>query len=753
MSRFNRELQLTLQAAMREAITRRHAYLTVEHLLLALCHDERGAEVLRHSGVNLKRLKTDLQRYLDDEIEGEPGEEPIETGQTIAFHRVVQQALAHADNAEREEVEAGDLVAAIFQEPDSAAVSLLRAQGVSRLDVLKYISHGVSKLPDSRADAPAGGAAPVRGTTGDDDEDIPDPLAAFSSNLTERASEGKLDPLVGREAEIDRVIHVLARRRKNNPILVGESGVGKTAIAEGLAQRIVDGKVPDDLKGAEVYALDLGAMLAGTRYRGDFEQRFKAFVAAVKERPNPIVFIDEIHTVLGAGSAQGATVDASNMLKPLLQNGELRCMGSTTFQEYRHFERDRALARRFQRIEIHEPSVDDAVKILEGLAPHYEKHHGVHYTQPALRACVELSAKHLLDRFLPDKAIDVMDEVGAAVRLRKGEKRKSVGVRDVELLISQMAKIPLPTASTSDLEGLGNLETDLRGVVYGQDDAISTVVRAIKRGRAGLGGADRPVGSFLFMGPTGVGKTELAKQLARTLGVQFIRFDMSEYMEKHAVARLIGAPPGYVGYDQGGILVDAIRRTPYAVLLLDEIEKAHQDLFDILLQVMDHATLTDNHGREASFRHVILIMTSNVGARDMTARAIGFAGDSRSDGQKDVERLFSPEFRNRLDEIVKFRQLTPEVMGRVVDKFVKEVETQLAEKKVAIELTPAARAWLADKGYDKLFGARPLARLLQTELKDKLADELLFGKLAKGGKVRVDAQEGALAFTYEPRAT
>ncbi len=549
------------------------------------------------------------------------------------------------------------------------------------------------------------------------------------------------------------MIHVLARRRKNNPILVGESGVGKTAIAEGLAQRIVDGKVPDDLKGAEVYALDLGAMLAGTRYRGDFEQRFKAFVAAVKERPSPIVFIDEIHTVLGAGSAQGATVDASNMLKPLLQNGELRCMGSTTFQEYRHFERDRALARRFQRVEVHEPSIDDAVKILEGLAPHYEKHHGVHYTQPALRACVELSAKHLLDRFLPDKAIDVMDEVGAAVRLRRGEKRKSVGVRDVELLVSQMAKIPLPTASSSDVEGLGNLENNLRKVVFGQDEAISTVVRAIKRGRAGLGGADRPVGSFLFMGPTGVGKTELAKQLAKTLGVQFIRFDMSEYMEKHAIARLIGAPPGYVGYDQGGILVDAIRRTPHAVLLLDEIEKAHQDLFDILLQVMDHATLTDNHGREASFRHVTLIMTSNVGARDITARSIGFGDTARSDGQKDVERLFSPEFRNRLDEIVRFNQLTPEAMGRVVLKFVKEVETQLAERKVQIELTPAALSWLAEKGFDKLFGARPLARLLQTELKDKLADELLFGKLAKGGKVRVDAVDGALTFGYEPRAS
>jgi ATP-dependent Clp protease ATP-binding subunit ClpA len=755
MSRFNRELQQTLQAAMREAVRRRHAYLTVEHLLFALCHDERGAEVLRHSGANVRKLKSELQHFLDEEIAGEPGEDPIDTGQTLAFHRVIQGALAHAQNAEREEVDAGDLVAAIFQEPDSQALALLRAQGVSRLDVLKYVSHGISKLPESRSGAEANGSAPpARRAHGDEDEeDIADPLAAFSTNLTERATEGKLDPLVGREAEIDRVIHVLARRRKNNPILVGESGVGKTAIAEGLAQRIVSGDVPKDLLGAEVYAVDLGAMLAGTRYRGDFEQRFKAFVAAVKERPNPIVFIDEIHTVLGAGAAQGATVDASNMLKPLLQNGELRCMGSTTFQEYRHFERDRALARRFQRIEVHEPSIDDAVKILEGLAPHYEKHHGVHYTAPALRACVELSAKHLLDRFLPDKAIDVMDEVGAAVRLRKGEKRKTVGVRDVEVLISQMAKIPLPTASTSDLEGLEKLESELRRVVYGQDEAVSTVVRAIKRGRAGLGGADRPVGSFLFMGPTGVGKTELAKQLAKTLGVNFIRFDMSEYMEKHAVARLIGAPPGYVGYDQGGILVDAIRRTPYAVLLLDEIEKAHPDLFDILLQVMDHATLTDNHGREASFRHVTLIMTSNVGAREMAGRAIGFDDAVRGSGQKDVERLFSPEFRNRLDEVVKFKQLSPEVMARVVDKFVLEVEAQLAEKRVRISLTPAARAWLAEKGFDPHFGARPLARVIQTELKDKLADELLFGKLAKGGSVSIDAVDGALAFTCEPRAS
>ena len=517
MSRFNRELQLTLQAAMREAVRRRHAYLTVEHLLFALCHDERGAEVLRHSGANVRKLKSELARFLDDEIAGEPGEEPIETGQTLAFHRVIQGALAHAQNAERDEVDAGDLVAAIFQEPDSQALALLRAQGVSRLDVLKYVSHGISKLPESRsgAEAPNGSAPPPRRASMDDgEEEIADPLTAFATNLTERALAGKLDPLVGREAEIDRVIHVLARRRKNNPILVGESGVGKTAIAEGLAQRIASGDVPKDLIGADIYAVDLGAMLAGTRYRGDFEARFKAFVAAVRERPNPVVFIDEIHTVLGAGAAQGATVDASNMLKPLLQNGELRCMGSTTFQEYRHFERDRALARRFQRIEVHEPSIDDAVKILEGLAPHYEKHHGVHYTAPALRACVELSAKHLLDRFLPDKAIDVMDEVGAAVRLRKGEKRKTVGVRDVEVLLSQMAKIPLPTASTSDLEGLEKLDERPapRGVRPGRGDLDGGA-----RGEARARGARRrgpPGGLVPVHGPDGR-RQDRARQAAR----------------------------------------------------------------------------------------------------------------------------------------------------------------------------------------------------------------------------------------------
>jgi len=743
MSRINREFWLTLESAMREAEQRRHAYLTVEHLLYALLHDDKGIEVLRAVGVKTERLKEELLQFFEDSIDKVPEGRQVQSQQTLAFARVIQAALHQADSAEKTEVDAGDVLAAIFQEPDSHAVALLRAREVSRLDVLRFISHGTTKNP--QAPEKVSQQAP----TEEGEEKVADPLTAFSRNLTEWAAAGKLDPLVGRAQELERTIHVLARRRKNNPIFVGESGVGKTAIAEGLAQRIVAGRVPDELRNAEIYSVDLGAMLAGTKYRGDFEARFKAFVQAVQARPNPIVFIDEIHTILGAGGAQGAAVDASNMLKPLLQSGELRCMGSTTYQEYRHFEKDRALARRFQRVEIHEPSIDEAVQILQGLAPRYEEHHRVHYTQPALRVAVELSAKHLSDRFLPDKAIDVMDEAGAAVRLMPGQTRKTVGVRDVEGVIARIARIPLRSASSRDLVHLESLDQDLRNVVYGQDEAISTVTRAVKRGRAGLGGENKPVGSFLFMGPTGVGKTELAKQLAKSLGVEFIRFDMSEYMEKHAVARLIGAPPGYVGYDEGGLLVDRVRKHPHSVLLLDEIEKAHPDLFDILLQVMDHATLTDNHGREASFRHVTLIMTSNVGARGMTARAIGFDRGSAGDGRKDVERLFSPEFRNRIDEVVTFHQLTPEVMGRVVDKFIAELAHQLREKKVEIRLSPSARAWLAERGFDPLFGARPLARVIQTELKDKIADALLFGWLAKGGVASVDTEGNGLVVRPE----
>jgi ATP-dependent Clp protease ATP-binding subunit ClpA len=747
MSMLSRELQLTLQAAFREAAARRHAYVTVEHLLYALLHDEEGARILRHAGGKLPVLKQALERFFQQDLESLPGDEPIETQQTLAFHRVLQNALTHCEGAEKEEVDAGDVIASIFQEPDSYAVTLLRGQGVTRLDVLHYLSHGVSKLtgggpvPDSEDDPDA------FEVTGDSDEVPVDPLQAFCTPLSERAEQGKLDPLIGRGRELDRIVHILARRRKNNPILVGEAGVGKTSLAEGLALRIHEGRVGEDLKEAEIFSLDIGALLAGTRYRGDFEARFKALIAAIQQRTNPILFIDEIHTVLGAGSAQGATVDASNMLKPLLQGGELRCMGSTTYQEYRHFERDRALSRRFQRVDVVEPTPEEALRILQGLAPRYAEHHGVRYTGPALKGCVDLSARHLNDRFLPDKAIDVMDEAGAAVRLRPGAKRKTVGQRDIEEVIARMANIPPARAHGSDLERLSNLKNDIQQVVYGQDDAVDIVVRAVKRARAGLGGIDRPIANFLFVGPTGVGKTELSKQLAKTMGVPFLRFDMSEYMEKHAVSRLIGAPPGYVGYDQGGQLVEQIRKQPHTVLLLDEIEKAHPDIFDVLLQVMDHATLTDNQGREADFRHVVLIMTSNVGAREMAEKAIGFGGGQRSDGQKEVERLFSPEFRNRLDEVVRFDALSPEVMSRVVDKFVREVQDQLAERKVELELTAAAKDWLAAKGYDPTFGARPLGRVIQVELKDRLSDDLLFGPLAKGGHVVVDlGEDDRLAF-------
>jgi ATP-dependent Clp protease ATP-binding subunit ClpA len=753
VSRLSRDLQLTLQAAVREAAVRRHAYLTVEHLLYALLHDELGAKVVRACGARVDLIKGRLDRFFAEDLDTEPGEAPVESRQTLAFHRVLQSALHHAESAEKDEVDAGDLLAALFQEPDSFGVSLLRQQGVSRLDVLKYVSHGITKLPQGEEESAAPRPAPSRLAEGEDDEVPPDPLEAFATNLTERAAEGKLDPLVGREAEIERTVHILARRRKNNPIFVGETGVGKTAIAEGLALRIHEGRVPDDLRGAEIFSLDLGALLAGTKYRGDFEERFKALVHAVRQRSKPILFIDEIHTILGAGAAQGGTVDASNLLKPLLQSGELRCMGSTTYQEYRHFEKDRALSRRFQRVDVGEPSAEETVRILQGLAPRYEEHHGVRYTHKALEAMVELSVKHLHDRFLPDKAIDVLDESGAAVKLRPAKPGadgpRQVGVSEVEHVIARMARIPLVRASLSDRKRLEGLEADLGKVVFGQDGAIRSVVRAVRRARAGLAGKDRPIGSFLFVGPTGVGKTELAKQLAATLGVPFLRFDMSEYMEKHAVARLIGAPPGYVGFDQGGQLVEKIRKHPYAVLLLDEIEKAHPDLFDILLQVMDHAALTDNMGREANFRHVTLIMTSNVGARELAARSIGFGGAEpgrKGDGTKPVERLFSPEFRNRLDEVVTFERLAPEVMGHVVDKFVREVEAELRGRKVKLALSPEARAWLAEKGYDPQFGARPMGRVIQTELKDKLAEEMLFGRLAKGGNVRVVLRDGALAF-------
>ena len=749
MSSFGRDLQLTLQAAQREAIVRRHAYLTVEHLLYALIHSEDGARILLHSGADVDRLRVELERFFDEDLEAVPGDDEIDIMQTLAFHRVVQTAIDHTRNAEKDEVEISDLIVAIFNEPDAHSMTLLRGQGVSRLDLLRYISHGESKLGDGGSLAEgASGGSPI---LGGDAEGVPaDPLAAFATDLTNKAAEGKLDPLIGRGAELDRAIHILARRRKNNPIFVGETGVGKTALAEGLALRIHEGRVPEDLEGTEVHSLDLGALLAGTRYRGDFEERFKALLKALEERERFILFIDEIHTILGAGSAQGTTVDASNLLKPGLADGSLRCMGSTTYQEYRHFERDRALSRRFQKVDIEEPTPEECVRILKGLAPRYEDHHGVRYTGPALKACVDLAVRHVNDRFLPDKAIDVMDECGAAVRLRPtGKKRRTVGVKDVERTVAQMARVPLETTVSEDAQRLERLESDLKQVVFGQDRAVETVAAAVKRARAGMAGPDKPTGSFLFAGPTGVGKTELAKQLAETMGVPFLRFDMSEYMEKHSVSRLIGAPPGYVGYDQGGQLIESIRKHPYAVLLLDEIEKAHPDVFDVLLQVMDHATLTDNQGREADFRHVTLIMTSNAGAREMQTRAIGFTEKKRGDGSQEIEKLFSPEFRNRLDEVVRFDPLPPEVMAKVVDKFVLELEGQLKERKIQIELSPAARERLAEKGYDPDMGARPLGRIIQQELKNPLTDEVLFGKLKGGGRVVVEVDdEGGFSFVY-----
>ncbi len=748
MSELDRQLQLALQAAVREALESRHAYLTVEHILYALLHDERGAEVLRAVGIDLEMLKTALLHFFDAEVEKLPPQGELQTEQTLAFHRVVQHALQHAQSAEKTSVDAGDLLAAIFQEPDSHAAALLHGFGVNRLDVLRYITHGVSKAPAPSLSgaAPGGRAEPVRGGEA---EPAADPLAAYVTNLSQRAARGELDPVVGREAELTRALHILARRRKNNPIFIGETGVGKTALAEGLAQRICDGDVPPDLAQAEIFALDLGALLAGTRYRGDFEARFKALAQAILERPQPVLFIDEIHSLLGAGAAQGGAVDASNLLKPLLASGQLRCLGSTTYDEFRHFERDRALARRFQRVDVSEPSVEQTLAILEGLAPRYEKHHGVRFPKPVLRAAVELAARYVTDRFLPDKAIDVVDEVGAALRLARQQRRRKVAsVRDVEEVVARMARVPLARIEKADRAQLENLGAALRAVVFGQDAAVESVVRAIKRARAGLSGVQRPTGSFLFTGPTGVGKTEIALQLAKQLGVPFLRFDMSEYMEKHAVARLIGAPPGYVGYDEGGLLVERVRKQPHAVLLLDEIEKAHSDLFDILLQVMDRAVLTDNHGREADFRNIILVMTSNAGAREMAASAIGFGGGAKGDGQRAVEKLFSPEFRNRLDEVVRFEPLAPESVRRVVDKFVREVEVQLSERKVEIVLSDAARDWLATRGYDERYGARPLLRVIQSELKDRLADEVLFGRLRDGGRVRIDAAGDAIRFEF-----
>ena len=751
--RISRELEVTISLAINEARRRRHEFLCLEHVLHALLFDETVAEIIRQCGGDVKELQADLEEFLKENLESMPEEAgEVDPQQTLAFHRVLQRAAAHVQSANKEVIETRNFFVALFREDNSHAVYLLEKHGVTRLDVLNFISHGISKTPSDEEAAP--GSDP--GSPDEDDEPRPakDPLEAFTTNLVQKAKDGDIDPLIGRAVEIERTIHVLCRRRKNNPIYVGDSGVGKTAIADGLALKISQGDVPDVLKEAHIYSLDMGSVLAGTKFRGQFEERLKAVLKALDKQPGAILFIDEIHTIVGAGATSGGSMDASNILKPALASGKLRCIGATTYHEYRsYFERDRALARRFQKIEVHEPSIEDAVEILNGLKPYYEKHHGVEYTHEALKAAAELSAKYINDRFLPDKAIDVIDEVGASFQIRPAPEedgKKIINDTDVESIVAKIARIPPRSVSVSDKERLQSLDADLKGVVFGQDTAIETLARAIRLARAGLGQPEKPVGSFLFSGPTGVGKTEVAKQLAETLGLQFLRFDMSEYMEKHTVSRLIGAPPGYVGFDQGGLLTDAVTRNPHAVLLLDEIEKAHPDLFNILLQVMDHATLTDNNGKKADFRHVIIIMTSNAGAREMAAQAIGFGNISNeSKDQQAIEKLFNPEFRNRLDATVHFRTLPMQAIERVVEKFVKELVEQLTERKVSITLTPAACRYLAEKGYDKTFGARPMARLIQTEVKQVLADEILFGQLQEGGSVEIDFDEEKLTFSYE----
>ncbi len=744
-----RELEETLNRAFSEALNRRHEFLTLEHVLLALLQDKTARDVIRHCGGDVRKLQRELEAFLEEKLERLPeGAEQLPE-QTPAFQRVLERATLQAQGSGQELIDGSNILAAIYQERRSFAVYLLEREGVKRLDVLKYISHGVSKITtedDKEHVAPQ--------HSGDED-DIPirDPLAAFTANLIERAAAGRIDPLIGRTSEVTRTIQVLCRRRKNNPIYVGDPGVGKTAIAEGLALKIQRGEVPDVLRAAEFYMLDMGALLAGTKYRGEFEQRLKAVITALKQKPNVILFIDEIHTIVGAGAVSGGSMDASNILKPALASGEIRCIGSTTYPEYKaSFERDRALARRFQKIEIGEPSLNDTIQILHGLKPSYEAHHGVAFADEAIKAAAELSAKYINDRFLPDKAIDVIDEAGAAVKLLPfTERPKEITAHDIEQIVARIAKIPPKTVSVSDKDRLQSLQESLQAVIYGQDHAIAQLTKAIKLSRAGLSNPTKPVGCFLLSGPTGVGKTELAKQLAKAMGVEFLRFDMSEYMEKHTVSRLIGAPPGYVGFDQGGLLTDAINKTPHCVLLLDEIEKAHPDLFNILLQVMDHATLTDNNGKKADFRNVILLMTTNAGARELSAEGIGFktgeniTAAAGSKGKGAIERTFTPEFRNRLDAWIAFEPLSFEVTERVVDKFVNEVREQLAEKNVTLELTEPARAWLAKKGYDKLYGARPMARLIQTKIKEPLADELLFGKLQNGGRVVIGVNNEDIA--------
>ncbi len=743
----SRNLEQTLHQALALAAERSHEYATLEHLLLSLTEDQDAIAVLRACGVDLEQMIMDVNNFIDGELDDIRNERVSEPKPTAGFQRVVQRAVIHVQSSGREEVTGANVLVALFSERESHAVFFLQMHEMSRLDAVNYISHGIAKVPGFSEDRTVEGA----------DEDAEgenvvrkgsEALDAYCVNLNEKAADGRIDPLIGREKEVDRTIQILCRRSKNNPLYVGDPGVGKTAIAEGLAKRIVEGEVPEVLLGTTIYSLD---MLAGTRYRGDFEERLKNVMDELENADKAVLFIDEIHTVIGAGATSGGSMDASNILKPALQNGALRCMGSTTYKEYRgYFEKDRALVRRFQKIDVYEPSVEDTIKILKGLKPYFEEHHNVKYTAEAIKTAVELSARYINDRKLPDKAIDVIDEVGASrMLLPENKRKKTVSAKDVEAIVAMIARIPPKSVSTDDRKALKTLERDLKTVVFGQDDAIDQLSSAIKLSRAGLREPQKPIGSYLFSGPTGVGKTEVARQLALTLGVELVRFDMSEYMERHSVSRLIGAPPGYVGFDQGGLLTDAVDQNPHVVLLLDEIEKAHPDLFNILLQVMDHGKLTDNNGKSVDFRNVILIMTTNAGAADMAKAAIGFERDGRIGEDKEaINKMFTPEFRNRLDSIIGFDSLGPEVVAKVVDKFIMELEAQLDDRNVMIELTDEARSWLAKKGYDKLYGARPLSRIIQEHIKKALAEELLFGKLAKGGLVMVDVEDGQPVFTY-----
>lgn len=743
----NKELEFTLNLAFKEAKEKRHEFMTVEHLLLSLLDNPAAGNVLQACDANIDSLRRDLIEFIDETTPKIPEDElDRETQPTLGFQRVLQRAVFHVQSAGKTEVSGANVLAAIFSEQESQAVYFLRRENITRLDVINYISHGVSKYQNNDMH---------EGLNSSMDEDMmgmegnESPLESYCMNLNKRAKLGKIDPLIGRHEEIQRTVQVLCRRRKNNPLLVGEAGVGKTAIAEGLAKRIVDGEVPEAISQCVVYALDLGALLAGTKYRGDFEKRLKAVLKQLGEQESGILFIDEIHTIIGAGAASGGVMDASNLIKPLLANGELKCIGSTTYQEYRGiFEKDRALARRFQKIDITEPSIDETFEILKGLKGRLEDHHGVKFSIPSLKAAAELSAKYINDRFLPDKAIDVVDEAGAYQNLLTTNKRKKIiSVTEIENVVAKIARIPVKKVSARDKDTLRNLERDLKLLVYGQDEAIIALSSAIKLGRSGLREPQKPVGCFLFAGPTGVGKTEVTRQLANVLGIELLRFDMSEYMEKHTVSRLIGAPPGYVGYDQGGLLTEAINKNPHAVLLLDEIEKAHPDVFNLLLQVMDHGTLTDTNGRHADFRHVILVMTSNAGASEITRNSIGFSQqDNSSDGLDVIKRQFSPEFRNRLDSVINFKPLDIETIGLIVDKFIMELEEQLLSKGVTFEVQAPAREWLIEHGYDKAMGARPMARLIQENIKKPLAEELLFGKLANGGHVILNTKDGKLHF-------